>query len=160
MWRELIAVLEEILQTYEHFLALEKQKRAALVAVDMEALEKLLTAQQPLLKQVENLERRRQFALRALIKAEAITAPQKKLPDLYAYCDAATGERLQALHAALKTMADALKQLRQANDLLAGNALPGLHYRMNVLSATSVEPTYAPEGGERVSAAKWLDFKA
>lgn len=85
MWKDFILVLNKLLEIYEEFLALSKQKRRAIVAVKMPELEKIVRQEQVLIASVGNLERRREEILTSLLAEEQITTPRKTLLDLLPY---------------------------------------------------------------------------
>lgn len=160
MWQELIEVLSKILDLYEEVLILSKEKRKALVSVDLKALERIVMKEQLLIKSVGKLEQRRESALTELLLSENITAPHSKLSDLYEFCDGATALKLQKIHTGLKRTLAELGQSNEANNTLLSHALSAVDFNMNRLTSAKVGPTYASEGGELVSHAKLYDFKA
>ena len=59
MWNAFTATLEELSRQYEKIRAVQQKKRKILVALDMEALEKLTAEEDFLARAVERLRRRR-----------------------------------------------------------------------------------------------------
>ena len=56
MWQELIAVLNKIVESYNVLLNLSKQKRAALVAVNVADIEKLTKEEEKIVTSIGKLE--------------------------------------------------------------------------------------------------------
>ena len=63
MWQELVKVLGKLADAYERLLELARRKRAALVAVDMEALERLIEEENGIIDEIQHLEFGRQQIL-------------------------------------------------------------------------------------------------
>lgn len=161
MWDEFIIVLTKILDLYKELLALNKEKRAAIVMVKMEELEKFVRQEQMMIATVGKMEQKRQAVLMRLLAAENITAPNKELLDLIAFCDKSTGEKIKEIHQDFQTTLDSLEKENKVNDYLIRQALSVVNYKLNVVSETAVAPTYASAGGEQVmSGAKRFEFKA
>lgn len=159
MWKEFIVILSKLLEIYEEFLALSKQKRAAIVSVKMPDLEKIVRQEQVLIASVGNLERRREEVLAGLLAEEKIATPRKTLLDLLPYCDEKTARKLEDIHAKFKATLAALEECNEGNNRLLKQALSAVNYNLNVLTNASVEPVYAAGGQEQVTTARRFEIR-
>lgn len=160
MWKDFILVLNKLLEIYEEFLALSKQKRRAIVAVKMPELEKIVRQEQVLIASVGNLERRREEILTSLLAEEQITTPRKTLLDLLPYCDEKTARRLEEVHRRFRETLAALEECNEGNNRLLKQALTAVNYNLNVLTNVTVEPVYVAGGQEQVAAPQRFEVKA
>ena len=70
MWQKLIEVLGEVRQGYQELLHISREKRAALVAVDMKGLEVVVEKEQKVLDRINKAEKQRQAVLKQLAQTE------------------------------------------------------------------------------------------
>lgn len=159
MWREVVLVLSKILDLYKEMLELSEKKRTALMEARMDRFEQIVQREQSLIAAVEKLEKQREAILAGLLAAGKIASPSRKLTDLIASCDEATGASLREIHRGLKHTLSKLKMQSESNDRAVRQALSFVNYNLNVLSGASVAPAYAGEGREVVTHRSRFDFK-
>lgn len=159
MSREVVLVLSKILNLYEEMLDLSKKKRTVLMEARMDRLEQIVQKEQSLIAVVEKLEKEREAILAGLLAAGKIASPSRKLTDLIALCDEATGASLKEIHRGLEQTLSELKAQNESNNRAIRQALSLVNYNLNVLSGASVAPVYAGEGREVVTHRSRFDFK-
>lgn len=160
MWKELISVLMKILDVYKQLLILSNEKRMVIVKVQMKELEKIVRQEQGMIAAIGKLEQQRETVLTALLAEENISAPNQHLLDLVMFCDEKTGNKITELHQQFKKTLGELDENNKMNNHLLTQALSVVNYNLNLLSETSVGPTYAQQGREQVSSVKRFDYKA
>lgn len=161
MWQKLIEVLGEVRQGYQELLHISREKRAALVAVDMKGLEVVVEKEQKVLDRINKAEKQRQAVLKQLAQTEPRIHPDTKMTDIYAFTPSFTmAEQLRGLHEGLTRLIDQVQEAGSNNQILINGALNAVNYRLNQLGGSAVEPVYGGKGQERVSHSKNFDFKA
>ncbi len=131
MWNAFTATLEELSRQYEKIRVVQEKKRKILVALDMEALEKL-TAEEDFL-------------------ARAVERPPS---------DAVHRSVLAASRRLSKVVAET-KELRDGNALLIEGALMAVNRQLGRIGGAVVDPVYGSGGTEQVRhLRKNLDYKA
>ncbi|MBP2630546.1 MAG: FlgN protein [Firmicutes bacterium] len=160
MWKELISVLTKILDVYKQLLILSKEKRMVIVSVKMIELEKIVRQEQIMVATIGKLEQQREVVLTSLLVSENISTPNKELLDLVMFCDKDMGKKITEIHRQFKETLAELETNNKMNNHLIKQALSVVNYNLNVLSETSVGPTYASQGQEQVSKIKRFDYQA
>lgn len=160
MWKELISVLTKILDVYKQLLILSKEKRMVIVSVKMTELEKIVSQEQIMVATIGKLEQQREAVLTSLLVSENISTPNKELLDLVMFCDKDMGKKIKEIHRQFKETLAELETNNKMNNHLITQALSVVNYNLNVLSQTSVGPTYASKGQEQVSKIKRFDYEA
>lgn len=160
MWEQLIDVLSELTIVYQKLFCLSKEKRGVLIAVRMKELERIVQEEQVLLSIVVKLEQERAAVIQRLAKQHGFTVFPQKLEEILPYCDKTVLEKFLRAHKKLKKVIADVKAYNQVNTNLTRQALEIVDYKLNVLSAASIGPTYAEKGQEQVTRAKRLDYKA
>ena len=161
MWQELAATLNELNKAYQQLVELGKQKRTALVAIDMKTLERLLKDEDALTKRVQELEQQRQKALIRLAVQDRSISKDSKLEDLLQHApNAQLKQVLTQLHKSLSANTAAAKELSDGNSLLIRGAMQAVAYHLNRIGGATVEPTYGQGGGEVVSHRQNYEFDA
>ncbi|SFT56956.1 FlgN protein [Selenomonas sp. GACV-9] len=161
MWQDLAATLNELNKIYRQLVELGKQKRSALVTIDMKTLERLLKDEDDLTKKIKELEQQRQKALINLAVKNRAIKKDSKLTDLLQYApNAQLRQILEQLHGELSQNTAAAKELSEGNSLLIRGAMQAVAYHLNRIGGTTVEPTYGQGGGEVVSHRQNYEFDA
>lgn len=158
MWEELVSVLQRLLAVYEEVLTLGQKKHPALCDVAIKDVEKIVRRERILAKKIGKLEEERRAISQNIAKTENIT--MHNIVDAIASCDEMTGQKLKRIHCELKAVLGEISANKRVTDALTRQSLELMAYKINILSETKVEPTYAGSGQENISATKWLDFKA
>ena len=162
MWDAFTATLEELSRQYEEIRALQKKKRGILVALDMEALEKLTAEEDFLARAVERLETNRLSHLANIAKSTPGVSAEMNMEELalLAPSDAVHRSVLAASHKLNKIVSET-KELRDGNALLIEAALMAVNRQLGRIGGAVVDPVYGSGGTEQVRhLRKNLDYKA
>lgn len=160
MWSELTKLLSDMLHLYQEILRLGIKKRAALVSVQLKELERIVHREQMLLNAVAKLDHQRGKVSRKLALQCDANRPPEKLEELLQFCEAAPAAALKSVQKELKAAIAEVEKVNALNTNLTQQALFVVDYQLNVLSGSSVGPTYAEKGQEQVSRAKRFDYQA
>ena len=160
MWAELAEILAKLADVYQQMLALSKNKRLALVRVQIKELETITRQEQVLLSVVNSLEKERSIILLKIRQGLDKQYANAGLSTLIDQCHEQSKEALQASHQRLKEVIASVQVHNELNTNLTTQALSAVNYQLNVLSRSSVGPTYAEGGKELVDRKKRLDFEA
>ena len=160
MWQELNETLARLIQLYERVLILGKEKRDAMVVVDLKALDRILQQEEQVTGEILSAEENRKIILQKLAQLEPQINAGTKLGELCRYCPAETATKLEQLHTKLNQVTKEVSAIRDANRVLVSAALSAVNYHLNVLGDTAVAPVYGAGGSEHVSKSKKFDFEA
>ena len=162
MWNAFTATLEELSRQYEKIRAVQEKKRKILVALDMEALEKLTAEEDFLARAVERLETDRLAHLANIAKGTPGVSAETNMEEL-ALLAPTDAEHRTVLDASrrLSRIVKETKELSEANALLIEGALLAVNRQLGRIGGAVVDPVYGSGGGEQVRHLKKnLDYKA
>lgn len=151
MWQELNETLARLIQLYERVLILGKEKRDAMVVVDLKALDRILQQEEQVTGDILSAEETRKIVLQKLAQFDPKINAGTKLGELCRYCPAETATKLEQLHTKLNQVIKEVSAIRDANRVLVSAALSAVNYHLNVLSDTTVAPVYGAGGSEGTS---------
>lgn len=160
MWQELVKVLEALTEAYERLLQIGQAKHAVLITVQLEKLEKLLDAEKMVIDRIHKLEAGRRTVLLKLCKSEKMLRPEMNMKEVTEHSPAPYKARLGDLHTKLGQLVDKTKQTGEENEFLIKSALGAVHYHLNRIGNSTVEPAYGQKGQEIVTRHKNFDFEA
>ena len=87
MWQELISVLSKIVESYHSLLNLSKQKRAALVSVNVPDIERLTKDEEQIVTSIGKLEQIRKKITNQILSDLKVTEIEDSFMDMLALCD-------------------------------------------------------------------------
>ena len=87
MWQELISVLSKIVESYHSLLNLSKQKRAALVSVNVADIERLTKDEEQIVTSIGKLEQIRKKITNQILSDLKVTEIEDSFMDMLALCD-------------------------------------------------------------------------
>lgn len=162
MWNTFAATLGELHAQYEKVRAVQQRKRKVLVALDMEALEKLTAEEDFLARAVEQLEKRRISQLARIAQETPGVSAETTMEELALLAPSEEDYR-SVLDASLRLsrIVKETKELSEANALLIEGALLAVNRQLGRIGGTVVDPVYGSGGSEQVRHLKKnLDYKA
>ena len=159
MWLELREILTKLVEVYQQMLGLSKQKRIALVGVNISEIERITKQEQVLLSVVNHLERDRKKVLLKIRKNINDQYANADILTLILQCNDENKASLIESHERLKEIIEKVQTHNKTNTDLTMQALSAVNYQLNVLSQASVAPTYADGGKEVVDRKKRLNFE-
>ncbi len=160
MWQKLIEILNNLSTVYDELAKLGEKKRDALVAVDMDALSKILDQEQLIAAKIENLEKQRGSILLELSKNNPAINSNMKAEDFYKTAPTPfVKKQLLAVHKQLSQNVERTLKIRDNNQILAQSALNAVKFKLNQISGAFVEPTYGNKGAI-VTHQKKFDYEA
>lgn len=162
MWNTFAATLGELHAQYEKIRAVQQRKRKVLVALDMEALEKLTAEEDFLARAVEQLEKRRISQLARIAQETPGVSAETTMEELALLAPSEEDYR-SVLDASLRLsrIVKETKELSEANALLIEGALLAVNRQLGRIGGTVVDPVYGSGGSEQVRHLKKnLDYKA
>ena len=162
MWNTFTATLGELHAQYEKIRAVQQRKRKVLVALDMEALEKLTAEEDFLARAVEQLEKRRISQLARIAQETPGVTAETTMEELALLAPSEEDYR-SVLDASLRLsrIVKETKELSEANALLIEGALLAVNRQLGRIGGTVVDPVYGSGGSEQVRHLKKnLDYKA
>ncbi len=162
MWNTFAATLGELHAQYEKIRAVQQRKRKVLVALDMEALEKLTAEEGFLARAVEQLEKQRISQLARIAQETPGVTAETTMEELALLAPSEEDYR-SVLDASLRLsrIVKETKELSEANALLIEGALLAINRQLGRIGGTVVDPVYGSGGSEQVRHLKKnLDYKA
>lgn len=160
MWQQLIEVLNQLANVYDGLAKLGEKKRDALVAVDADALAKILDQEQIIAAKIQKLEQQRGSILLELAKTNPKISSDTKAEDFYKTAPTKyLKSALLKIHSQLSENVQRTLQIRDNNQILAKVALDAVTYKLNRLGGAFVEPTYGAKGSI-VTHQKKFDYQA
>ena len=160
MWQQLIEVLNKLCNVYDGLAKLGEKKRDALVAVDADALSKILDQEQIIAAKIQKLEQQRGAILMELSKNNPNVSSDTKAEDFYKTAPTQyVTKKLLEIHKQLTENVERTLKIRDNNQILAQTALDAVTFKLNRLSGAFIEPTYGTKGSI-VTHQKKLDYQA
>lgn len=160
MWQQLIKVLNKICTVYDGLAKLGEKKRDALVAVDMDALSKILDQEQIIAAKIQKLEQQRGAILLEISANNPKINSNIKAEDFYKTAPTPyLTKKLMEIHSELTQNVERTLKIRENNQILAQTALDAVTFKLNQLSGAFVEPTYGNKGSI-VTHQKKFDYHA
>lgn len=162
MWDAFTATLEELSRQYEKIRAVQEKKRKILVALDMEALEKLTAEEDFLARAVERLETGRLAHLASIAEATPGVSAKTNMEELALLAPSDSVHRsVLAASRRLSKIVKETEELRDGNALLIEAALMAVNRQLGRIGGAVVDPVYGSGGTEQVRhLRKNLDYKA
>lgn len=152
MWQELIAVLNKIVESYNVLLNLSKQKRAALVAVNVADIEKLTKEEEKIVTSIGKLEQIRKKITNQILSDLKVTEIEDSFMDMLALCDKKNADQLIKVHNELKNVLKEVSSSNKTNETLITQALSVVNYNINVASQAESTPTYNANPNDNIQA--------
>lgn len=152
MWQELIAVLNKIVESYNVLLNLSKQKRAALVAVNVADIEKLTKEEEKIVTSIGKLEQIRKKITNQILSDLKVTEIEDSFMDMLALCDKKNSDQLIKVHNELKNVLKEVSSSNKTNETLITQALSVVNYNINVASQAESTPTYNANPNDNIQA--------
>lgn len=144
MWNKLILLLNRTLALYQTLLESGRKKRDILTEADARQLELLTNREDVLLIEAGKLEIERVTLVQKI--AARLAVDEASLSCLCQYADSETAPKLQNLSGQLAQVTQELAKINEINTKLIRQSLELINFNINILSQSSVGPTYAPEG--------------
>ena len=152
MWQELIAVLNKIVESYNVLLNLSKQKRAALVAVNVADIEKLTKEEEKIVTSIGKLEQIRKKITNQILSDLKVTEIEDSFMDMLALCDKKNADQLIKVHNELKNVLKEVSSSNKTNETLITQALSVVNYNINVASQAKATPIYNANPNDNIQA--------
>ena len=152
MWQELIAVLNKIVESYNVLFNLSKQKRAALVAVNVADIEKLTKEEEKIVTSIGKLEQIRKKITNQILSDLKVTEIEDSFMDMLALCDKKNADQLIKVHNELKNVLKEVSSSNKTNETLITQALSVVNYNINVASQAESTPTYNANPNDNIQA--------
>ena len=152
MWQELISVLSKIVESYHSLLNLSKQKRAALVSVNVPDIERLTKDEEQIVTSIGKLEQIRKKITNQILSDLKVTEIEDSFMDMLALCDKKNADELIKVHNQLKDILKEVSNSNKINETLIQQALSVVNYNINVMSEAQATPTYNPNPNENTQA--------
>lgn len=151
MWNKLVILLNRTLVLYQTLLESGRKKRAILTEADARQLELLTNREDVLLIEAGKLEIERVNLVQKI--AARLALNETSLSCLCQYADSETAPKLKNLSGQLAQVTQELVKTNELNTKLIRQSLELINFNINILSQSSVGPTYAPQGRSAASAA-------
>lgn len=152
MWQELISVLSKIVESYHSLLNLSKQKRAALVSVNVPDIERLTKDEEQIVTSIGKLEQIRKKITNQILSDLKVTEIEDSFMDMLALCDKKNADELIKVHNQLKDILKEVSNSNKINETLIQQALSVVNYNINVMSEARATPTYNANPNENTQA--------
>lgn len=144
MWHKLILLLNRTLALYQTLLESGRKKREILAEADARQLELLTNREDVLLIEAGKLEIERVTLVQKI--AVRLAVDEASLSCLCQYAESETASKLQNLSGQLAQVTQELVKTNEINTKLIRQSLELINFNINILSQSSVGPTYAPQG--------------
>lgn len=152
MWQELISVLSKIVESYHSLLNLSKQKRAALVSVNVPDIERLTKDEEQIVTSIGKLEQIRKKITNQILSDLKVTEIEDSFMDMLALCNKKNADELIKVHNQLKDILKEVSNSNKINETLIQQALSVVNYNINVMSEAQATPTYNANPNENTQA--------
>ena len=152
MWQELISVLSKIVESYHSLLNLSKQKRAALVSVNVPDIERLTKDEEQIVTSIGKLEQIRKKITNQILSDLKVTEIEDSFMDMLALCDKKNSDQLIKVHNELKNVLKEVSSSNKTNETLITQALSVVNYNINVASQAESTPTYNANPNDNIQA--------
>ena len=152
MWQELISVLSKIVESYHSLLNLSKQKRAALVSVNVPDIERLTKDEEQIVTSIGKLKQIRKKITNQILSDLKVTEIEDSFMDMLALCDKKNADELIKVHNQLKDILKEVSNSNNINETLIQQALSVVNYNINVMSEAQATPTYNANPNENTQA--------
>ena len=152
MWQELISVLSKIVESYHSLLNLSKQKRAALVSVNVPDIERLTKDEEQIVTSIGKLEQIRKKITNQILSDLKVTEIEDSFMDMLALCDKKNADELIKVHNELKNVLKEVSSSNKTNETLITQALSVVNYNINVASQAESTPTYNANPNDNIQA--------
>ncbi len=145
----LIAALDRECEVFAQLISLMREKRRALVEVDLEPLEEICAREEELVEELEEADRERH---RAYQEAAPRLAPHLMEPSLPELIEALSpnrpdlAEELSRRHARLQELIIRVGELNFDNLVLTQNLLRYTRHLLDLVATGGTLPNYSPEG--------------
>jgi len=159
MDKDFIDLLNRLNAAYELLIKLGRQKKKALIAIDMKAVAGLNDQEEKITSAIAQMEKQRQAKLLALIKADASIRPDTTMAEMIRRARPDQRQGLQSLYDALTKHVSEARQLTEDNRILVEAALRAVHYHLNRIGGTTVQPSYGRAGETGVQQRRRLNFE-
>jgi hypothetical protein len=161
MWPKLIDLLTQLNKAYDMLHQLGQQKRGALIVIDMQQVEELNAKEGQLTTAISRLEQQRQALLLQMLAENDDLKPDMQARDMIGHCPGTWRSSLASQYEALTKKVAEVQALSADNRVLVQAALQAVHYHLNRIGGTSVEPAYDQGGTEQgTQGHRNLDFQA
>lgn len=152
MWQELISVLNKIVESYNSLLNLSKQKRAALVTVNVADIERLTKEEEQIVTSIGKLEQIRKKITNQILSDLKVTEIEDSFMDMLSLCDKKNADQLIKVHNELKNVLKEVGSSNKTNETLITQALSVVNYNINVMSQAESTPTYNANPNDNIQA--------
>ena len=152
MWQELISVLNKIVESYNSLLNLSKQKRAALVTVNVADIERLTKEEEQIVTSIGKLEQIRKKITNQILSDLKVTEIEDSFMDMLSLCDKKNADQLIKVHNELKNVLKEVGSSNKTNETLITQALSVVNYNINVASQAESTPTYNANPNDNIQA--------
>ena len=130
MWQELISVLNKIVESYNSLLNLSKQKRAALVTVNVADIERLTKEEEQIVTSIGKLEQIRKKITNQILSDLKVTEIEDSFMDMLSLCDKKNADQLIKVHNELKNVLKEVGSSNKTNETLITQALSVVNYNI------------------------------
>jgi len=154
-----IALLTEMVDLYRVILELSRQKRELLVAANTQELDLLTKKQECVILEIGKLESARVKLARQIALDHGLDGEGLTLPQMREMTDPDTAARLEEIGTEFDKIMGELAPVNQLNTELIQQALSFVNYNINILTRSTVSPTYSPQGqrGQETQGLKLVD---
>lgn len=146
LWDNLVLAMTEILVIYRGILELSRRKREILISTKAQELGPVTSQEEFLIRQLGKLEASRRDTLCDLADIYQLNKDQLTLENLRQLADPENAEKLASIASEFDLVIKELTPLNQVNSELIQQGLTFVKYSINLLTQTTVGPTYAPNG--------------
>ncbi|BBB91690.1 MAG TPA: flagellar protein FlgN [Methylomusa anaerophila] len=148
IWEKLITIMHQTIQLYQTLLELSRQKREALVAVNIQEVESITRQEELLIIEAGKLEKSRQAAIEQIIARHNLSAANPTLMQVKELADEQTAARIESIGEQIASLVKELVALNQLNTKLINQSLEYINFSINVMTQAAAEPTYSPQASQ------------
>ncbi len=146
-WRELLDLFEQMSVCYEQMIALAEEKRNALINVNVEAVNQIISKEEKLVKEIGVLENDRLEIVERIAREGGWTDNKIKLLDLVERAPEEVSDEMKKVGQRLADIVMQIALLNGINNNLLKQAMHIIEYNINVLSQAQASPVYGAGGG-------------
>lgn len=148
MWKRLVTILADLLKLYQKLLELSEKKQKTLVAVQAAELDAITRQEEQIVIEIGKMEALRKSIIREIDVAENQGIQNMTLSQIceLPIPDTEIGNLLKDINKEFNEVTKKLQAANERNTRLIEQALSFINFNVNLLTQTTVGPTYAPQG--------------
>jgi flagellar biosynthesis/type III secretory pathway chaperone len=147
LWENILGLFGRMSERYREMIGLAEEKRDALISVQADKISGIIAREETLIRQIEILEREREFLVGQIARESGWTDKKVKLLYLVERAPARFAAQMKETGQNLADIVMRIALLNGINNNLLQQAMRIIEYNINILSRAQAAPMYSAGGG-------------